>query len=286
MRIIASPVVTPDRTHIRRMRSVCNHIIASSPDRTHTHIRRMRSVCNHHSKILQHHRIITGSHTQTYTHIRRMHPFVIITPRFYSIIASPPPVVSPDRTHMQRMRSVCNHHSKILQHHRIITESRTHKHTHTYDACDPFVVITPRFCNIIASPPPVVTPDRTHMQRMRSVCNHHSKILQHRIITGLRTHTYDVCDPFALITPRFYNIIASSPDCAHKHSHTHTTYASVCNHHSKILQHHRITTTRCDTRSHTCNVCDPFVIITPRFYNIIASSPDCAHTHTTYAIRL
>ena len=69
-----------------------------------------------------------------------------------------------------RMRTVCNHHSKILQHSRIITQSHTHTHT-------------------------------------RSACNHHSKILQHRrIIT--RSHTHDACDPF-------------------------------CNHHFKI-QHHRI----------------------------------------------
>ena len=87
-------------------------------------------------------------------------PFVIITPRFYNIIAS-----SPDRIHtkIRRMRSVCNHHSKILQHHRIITGSR--KRTHT-----------------IA---------RTNTRRMRSVCNHHSKILQHhRIITGTNAHTH------------------------------------------------------------------------------------------------
>ena len=64
-------------------------------------------------------------------------------------------------------------------------------------------------------------------RRMRSVCNHH--------------------------TPRFYNIIASSPYRTH---------------------------------AHTYDVCDPFVIITPRFYNIIASSPDRTYTHTTYAIRL
>ena len=31
-------------------------------------------------------------------------------------------------------------------------------------------------------------------------------------------------------------------------------------------------------RAHTYYVCDPFVIITPRFYNILASSPDRTHT--------
>ena len=53
------------------------------------------------------------------------------------------------------------------------------------------------------------------------------------------------------ITPRFYNIIASSPDRAHTHAY---------------------------------DVCfDPFVTITPRFENIFASSPDRTHTHTYYA---
>ena len=113
-------------------------------------------------------------------------------------------------THIRRMRSVCNHHSKILQHHRIRIA-----HTHT------------------------------HARRMRSICNHHSKILQHH--THSVTHTYVVCDPFV-----------------------------NCNHHFKTLQHHRII-----TRSHTHDACDPFVIFTPRFYNIIAmmiaSSPDRTH---------
>ena len=55
---------------------------------------------------------------------------------------------SHSHTPIRRMRSVCNHHSKILQHHRTITRSHA------------------------------------HMRRMRSVCNHHSQILQHhRIIT-------------------------------------------------------------------------------------------------------
>ena len=34
---------------------------------------------------------------------------------------------------------LCNHHFKILQHHRI-----TIRIAHTYDECDPFVIITPR----------------------------------------------------------------------------------------------------------------------------------------------
>ena len=130
----------------------------------HTHIRHMRSACNHHSKILQHHRIITGSHTRTHDACS--------------------------------MRSACNHHSKILQHHRIITTHTntytrrmrsTQTHTQTHDACDPFVIITPRVYNIIASSPDrTCTRTHTHIRRMRSVCNHHSKILQHhRIIIKL-----------------------------------------------------------------------------------------------------
>ena len=78
--------------------------------------------------------------------------------------------------------------------------------------------------------------------RMQSVCNHNSKILQHGIIT--RSRTDDACDPFVIITPRFYNIIASSPHQI-AHTNTRTRKRSVCNHHSwhsKILQHHRIIT--------------------------------------------
>ena len=88
-------------------------------------------------------------------------PFVIITHR---IITG-----SHKHTHIRRVRSVCNHHSKILQHHRIIAGSHTYSHTHT------------------------------HIRRMRSVCNHHSKILQHhRIIT--RSHTLP--GPFPLLPTR------------------------------------------------------------------------------------
>ena len=48
---------------------------------------------------------------------------------------------------------VCNHHSKILEHHRIITgvvtgphthhhpPDRTHTQTHTRNVCDPFVTL-------------------------------------------------------------------------------------------------------------------------------------------------
>ena len=103
-----------------------------------------------------------------------------------------------------------------------------------------------------------------HRRRMRSVCNHHSKILQHHrndmMIASSpdRTHTYDACDPFVIITPRFYNIIASSPDRTH---------------------------------THTCNVWDPFVIITPRFTTsshdrLHAHARTYTHAHTTHAIRL
>ena len=59
-------------------------------------------------------------------------------------------------------------------------------HTCTYDACDPLVTITPRCSNIIASG------SRTHtrMRRMRSVCKHHSKMLQHRRIRIAHTHAH------------------------------------------------------------------------------------------------
>ena len=107
------------------------------------------------------------------------------------------------------MRSVCNHHFKILQHaHRIIIRIA---HTHT------------------------------HIRRMRSACNHHSNILQHthRIIIIIRIKTHirryvDICDPFVIITPRFHNTIASSSG-----SHTHTTLRrrirSFCDHHSNNI---------------------------------------------------
>ena len=192
------------------------------------------------------------------------------------------------------MRSVCSHLSKILQHHRIITGS------HTYDACDPFVIITPRFHNIIAS-----SPDRTHthIRRMRSVCNHHSNILQHHRInpiahthTSTQAHTHDACDPFVVVSPRFYSIIASSPDRTRTRTPMwETTFAR--NSHARFgkpfyepnillsMVYGRKVLTKSGVgisrkccfphgRTLTCDACDPFVIITPRLYNTIASSPD------------
>ena len=81
--------------------------------------------------------------------------------------------------------------------------------SHAYDALRSVCNITPRCYNIIAS-----SPDRTHAYDAcdRSVCNHHSKILQHSRIRIAHTHAL----------------------------------RSVCNHHSKMLQHHPII-----TRSHT-----------------------------------
>ena len=189
----------------------------------------MRSVCNHHSKILQHHRIIIRiAHTRTFTHTYGVcDPFVIITARFYNIH-----IASSSGLLIQRMRAVCNHHSKILQHHRIIIRI-AHTHIHT------------------------------HIQRMRAVCNHHSKILQHHRIIIIRiahahihTHTYGACDPFVIITPRFYNIIASSSGLLIQRT------RSVCNHHSKILQHHRIIIRIAHAHIHTHirrmrSVCNP-----------------------------
>ena len=232
----------------------------------------MRSVCNHHSKILQHHRIITGSHTHTYD---VCDPFVIITPRFYNIIASSSER-SHTHTHIRRMRSVCNHHSKILQHHRI----RDRKHTQ---------------CSHMS------------IRRMRSVCNHHSKILQHhRIITRSHTHKHTRIRRMrsarrtkncAISPPRLNERVGTREysnsgkvwhmDLNHCSVHVklawiwvlayansfvqvwgeiaqffcslHCIMRSVCNHHSTILQHSRIR---------------------------IANKHTQTHTHTTYAILL
>ena len=91
---------------------------------------------------------------------------------------------------------------------------------------------------------------------------------KHSVLTHTHTQSYDTCDLLVIITPRFYNIIASSPDRKHTHTHTHT---------------------------HSDDACDPFVISTPRFYSIISDSSHDriaththAHTntHTTYAIRM
>ena len=132
-------------------------------------MRRMR-----HSKILQHHRIRIAN---THTHAHKC---------------------------MRRMRSGCNHHSKILQHRRIRI-ANTHTHTNACDVCDPLVTITPRCYNIIASE----SQTHTRIRRMRSGCNHHSKILQHHRtrIANTHTHAYDVCDPFVTITPRCLKVL-------------------------------------------------------------------------------
>ena len=78
--------------------------------------------------------------------------FVVRHTVHQSKILQHPRITASAHTYTRRMRSVCNHHSKILQHHR--------------DACDPFVIITPRFYNIIASP----AHTHTHIRRIRSVC--------------------------------------------------------------------------------------------------------------------
>ena len=162
-------------------------------------MRRMR-----HSKILQHHRIRIAN---THTHAHKC---------------------------MRRMRSGCNHHSKILQHRRIRI-ANTHTHTNACDVCDPLVTITPRCYNIIASESQTHTRTRIALRRMRSGCNHHSKILQHHRIRIANTHT---------------------------RTQTHATYAiRLCNHHSKILQHHRIRIAITHTHTHTYDACDTLVTI-------------------------
>ena len=64
-----------------------------------------------------------------------------------------------------------DHMHRFASYHRFrCIGSRSDAHKHASDVCDPFVIITPRFYNIIAS-----SPDRTHTHTrcMRSVCNHH-----------------------------------------------------------------------------------------------------------------
>ena len=84
-----------------------------------------------------------------------------------------------------------------------------------------------------------------------------------RTCTSTRTHTYDACDPFIIITPRFYNIIASSPD---------RTPIRTCT--STLTGSHTHTSTL------THDACDPFT--TSSHHHPIAHT----HTQTTYAIRL
>ena len=76
------------------------------------------------------------------------------------------------------------HHSKILQHPGLIiriAHTHIHTHTHTYGVCDPFV-----HSEILPTYTSHHHPYRTY-SALRSVCNHHSKILQnHRIIIIMR----------------------------------------------------------------------------------------------------
>ena len=136
-------------------------------------------------------------------------PFVIINPRCYSIFAS-----SPDRT-------------------------RTH--AHTCDVCDPFVIITPRCYSIFASSPDRT---RTHIRRMRSVCNHHRVLTPAKRASKTRTSSFVNCNPFQNLRLGGIKILQHLRIITRSHAHTCThTYMrrmrSVCNHHSKILQHHR-----------------------------------------------
>ena len=116
-----------------------------------------------------------------------------------------------------------------------IVASGSHTQIHTYDACDPFVSITPRFYNIVASSP-YRAHTHKHIRRMRSVCKHHSKIWQHIRIRIAHTNTHirrmrSVCKHHSKILQHSRIRIAN----------THMLrMRSVCNHHSKILQHNRI----------------------------------------------
>ena len=71
----------------------------------HTHIRRMRSVCRFRFMLVP----LRWS--------RNLNCAIVWSPRHAA--ASSPDRTS-TRTHLRRMRSACNHHSKIVQHHRII----------------------------------------------------------------------------------------------------------------------------------------------------------------------
>ena len=94
---------------------------------------------------------------------------------------------------------VCDHHSRILQHHLIMI-------AHT---CMRSV------CNHHSSLQDFTTPshrDRTHIRRMRSVCNHHSKILQHHRMRSVCNHHSKILQHHRIIITR-------------SHTRTHTTYA-------------------------------------------------------------
>ena len=121
-------------------------------------------------------------------------------------------VPHPDRTHThthtRRMRSVCNHHSKILQQHRIIT--RSHKNIRLMRSmwettfarntqagfCKDFTTLSytmgyVRFVNLLTKSGLGISRKCCFPHGMRSVCNHHSTILQpHRSITRSHTHTH------------------------------------------------------------------------------------------------
>ena len=127
----------------------------------------------------------------------------------------------------------CNHHSKMLQNHHH-HHHPDHAHTRTYSACDPFVIITPRFHNPCG---------KQHLREMVGFCKEFTTL----------SYTKEYVRFVNLLTKSGLGI---SRKCCFPHGSQHT-------HHIII----RITHIRRDV-----DVCDPFVIITPRFYNIIASS--------------
>ena len=174
-------------------------------------------------------------------------------------IMLPEMLASPQHQPIAHTHTVSHTHSTPNAHSfHIQCVMHTYTHTRTFDACD-----------------------HTHIRRIRA----HS--------THAITHTSDASDasdPFVIVTPRFYSIVASSPD----RTHTHATYTvdslsmvfsnnvSRCQRRAQCGDSEAVGR-RSGTKSDISgtNRCDPFVIITPRFYNIIASSPD-THTHTTY----
>ena len=125
--------------------------------------------------------------------------------------------------------SVCNHHSKILQHHRIIIRiAHTRAHTHT-----------------------------TLRRSMRSVCNHHSKIRQHHRTAAHR------------VVIRLIFVVETRPTSDHMHRIASSVLYKKEQHRTICTSSHRIICiasdhmVRCDAVhiSATCNygICDAVV---------------------------
>ena len=164
--------------------------------------------------MLHHHRIITGSRRHTHTYDLR------------------DPVLQHHRTHTHTHTHQCSEpksrnfaptaerkswHTRVLK----IRPSLTHTLKSFWPEFEYSRMPTLSFSRVVRNCAILVRHTDTHPQirRMRSVCNHQW-----------------------FITPRCYNIIASSSH-HHRISHTHIRrMRSVCSHHSKRLQHRRLIT--------------------------------------------